>query len=45
MLDMLNVVFQANKNMHIFVIIAFISTKMLLTVWTFGNNVNNQVIG
>ena len=45
MLDVFDIVVQSNELMHIVEIIAFISAEMLLTVWTFGDDVNNQVIG
>jgi hypothetical protein len=44
MFDVLNVISQSDKNMHIFVVVAFISTKMLLAVRAFCNDVNDQII-
>ncbi len=43
MLDVRNVIFQTNKHMHIFVIVAFVRAKMLFAIRTFGNNVDNQI--
>ena len=44
-LNMFNVIPETNKLMYVFIVVAFVSTKMLLSMRTFGNDVNNQVIG
>jgi hypothetical protein len=44
MFGMPNVIFESDKNMHICVVLAFIGTKMLRTVRTFGNDMNDQII-
>jgi hypothetical protein len=43
-LDVRNVILQTNKDMHIFVVIAFVSTEMLLAVGALGNDMNDQII-
>jgi hypothetical protein len=45
MVDVGDVIFQTHKDMHIFVIIAFVRTKVLFAVRALGDNVNNQIIG
>lgn len=44
MLDVLNIVLEPDKFMNIFVIVAFVCTKMLFAVRTFGDDVNNQIV-
>lgn len=44
MFDMLDILVQANKLVDIFVVIAFICTKVLLRMGTFDDNMDDQVI-
>ena len=45
MLDVGDVILQTHKDMHIFVVIAFIRTKVLFAIRALGDNVNDQIIG